>query len=207
MTISHPRLLTLADVEQAAQVIAQAFAETPFMMHMYPLKRTRLTTLVKFFRIYAEKAISHNRGFGLGEPLQGAAFWKFPEQPPLSPGRRSWRKFLPLLLTAYPIGYLRTRSIMKRIRALHVKHAASEPHFYLDYVGVIPSARGQGLSSALIRPFLRLADERKVFTYLETMNKVNLTLYEHFGFHCVEQSPVHGTDITVYAFKRPFRSR
>lgn len=203
MTISHPRLLTLADVEQAAQVIAIAFEDNPFMTYMYPFQRTRVKTLVKFFRIYAEHAIQHGRGYGVGSPLQGVAFWKFPEQEALSLRLKSWWRFIPLLFTVYPIGYLKTRPIMRRIRALHAKHV-SQPHFYLDYVGVLPSARGQGLSSALIRPFLRMADERKVFTYLETMNNVNLTFYEHFGFHCVEQSPVHGTDITIYAFKRPF---
>ena len=30
----------------------------------------------------------------------------------------------------------------------------------------------------------------------------NAPLYEHFGFECVEESPVDGTGITVYALRR-----
>lgn len=206
MTTSHPRLLTLADVEEAAQVITLAFEDNPFIVFMYPFQRTRVKTLVKFFRIYVEQAIRHGHGYGVGSPLQGVAFWKFPEQETLSLPLKSWWKFVPLVFTVYPIGYMNARSIMRCVRALHANHAA-QPHFYLDYIGVLPSARGKGFSSVLIRPFLRMADEQHVFTYLETMNKVHLTFYEHFGFHCVEQSPVHGTGITVYAFKRPYRSK
>ena len=30
-------------------------------------------------------------------------------------------------------------------------------------------------------------------------------VYEHFGFECVEASPVSNTGITVYALKRPIQ--
>ena len=54
---------------------------------------------------------------------------------------------------------------------------------------MLPSARGQGLSSRLIRPFLEMAD---------TLTRSNVGLYKHFGFQCVEESPVPGTELTVW---------
>jgi ribosomal protein S18 acetylase RimI-like enzyme len=195
------RQLTLSDVEQTAQVIAQAFAEDPLTSFMLPIKATRVKTLLKFFRVYAEINIKTGRGFGVGEPLQGVAFWKFPSQESMSISVKSLGKLLPLLLTMYPIGYFRARKIIDQIDALHAKHAP-EPHFYLDNLGVLAAARGQGLSSKLIRPFLQKADEQKVVAYTDTVTKTNVPLYEHFGFQCVEESFIKETGITVYAMKR-----
>lgn len=65
------RLLTLSDVEEAAQVISQAFMDDPLISFMLPIKATRIKTLVKFFCVYGEISIKNNRGYGVGEPLQG----------------------------------------------------------------------------------------------------------------------------------------
>jgi ribosomal protein S18 acetylase RimI-like enzyme len=202
MIETNYRLLTLADMEQAAYVISQAFMDDPLISFMLPIKATRIKTLAKFFRVYGEINIKNKRGYGVGEPLQGVAFWKLPEQESLSISVKSLTKFLPLLFTMYPIGYFRARGILKQLDDFHTQYA-SEPHFYLDNLAVLASARGQGLSSKLIRPFLAMADEQKVIAYTDTVTPVNVPLYEHFGFQCVGQNTISGTGITVYALRRP----
>lgn len=107
----------------------------PLISFMLPFKATRVKTLLKFFRAYGEINIKNNRAFGVGEPLQGVAYWKFPAQESVSVSVKSLGKFLPLLLTMYPIGYVRGKAILNQIDLLHAKHA-SEPHFYLDNLGV-----------------------------------------------------------------------
>lgn len=199
------RLLTLADMEQASHVISHAFVEDPLISFMLPIKATRIRTLKKFFRVYGEINIRNKRGYGIGVPLQGVAFWKFPEQESLSISIKSLTKFLPLLFTMYPLGYFRARAILQQIDALHNKYA-SEPHFYLDNLAVLASARGKGLSSSLIRPFLEMADTQKVIAYTDTVTASNVAIYEHFGFKCVEQRNIQGTGITVYALRRPVSS-
>lgn len=196
------RQLTLSDVEAAAQVIAQSFMQDPLISFVLPFKATRQKTLLKFFRAYGEMSIKNDRGFGVGDPLQGIAYWKFPEQKSMSISVRSLGNFLPLLFTLYPIGTFRAKKITEQIDRLHAKHA-SEPHFYLDNLGVAPSAQGRGLSSKLIRPFLTMADEQKVIAYTDTVTKSNVPFYEHFGFECVETSEIANTGITVYALRRP----
>ena len=74
------RLLTLFDVEQAARVISQAFVDDPLCAFMLPLRRTRIKTLYKFFRALGEVSIENNRSYGVGDPLQGVAYWKLPNQ-------------------------------------------------------------------------------------------------------------------------------
>ena len=91
---------------------------------------------------------------------------------------------------------------MNQLDLMHGKYA-NEPHFYLDNLGVLPSARGKGLSSKLIRPFLEMADSQKVIAYTDTVTPANVLLYQHFGFECVAESHVPSTGITVFALRRP----
>ena len=198
---SDYRVLSLSDVDAAALVVSQAFVDDPLTSFMFPTKSTRVKTLHTFSRIYGEINIRAGRGYGVGEPVRGVAFWKFPTQEDLSISVKSLGKFLPLLFSMYPIGYWRARAILSRIETLHKKHAA-EPHFYLDNLAVLPSARGEGLASKLIRPIPEMADVQKFVAYTDTVTESNVPLYEHFGFQCVEASPVNGTGITVYALKK-----
>jgi ribosomal protein S18 acetylase RimI-like enzyme len=196
------RLLTLSDVEQATNIISQAFIDDPLCSFMLPVRKARAKTLYTFFRAYGEVNIKNNRGYGSGEPLQGVAYWSFPNQADLSISVKSLAIFLPLLFSLYPIGYFRAKEIIQQTDILHKKHAG-EPHFYLDNIGVLPTARGKGISSKLIRPILEMADSQKVITYTDTVTRSNVSLYEHFGFQCVEQRSIANTGITVWALRRP----
>jgi ribosomal protein S18 acetylase RimI-like enzyme len=195
------RALTLADVVPAARVISEAFAEDPLCAYMLPNRRSRVKTLYRFFLAVGELSIKNNRGYGAGEPLAGVAYWQTPEQDDLSVSISSLGKFLPLLFTQYPLGHLRARPILRQIDALHAQHI-SGPHYYLDNLGVLPSARGQGLSSQLIRPLLARADAEHVPAYTDTVTPSNVGLYEHFGFQCVARVAVGRTGVTVFAMRR-----
>lgn len=202
MIVTPSQPLTNTDIESAAQVLAQAFVEDPLCATMLPARRTRAKTLLKFFRAYCEIGIRHQRGYGVGEPLSGVAFWIPPGQEDLSISVRSLGKFLPLLFSGYPAGYLRARPVLRAQDILHQKYAPG-PHFYLDNLGVLAAARGQGLASLLIRPFLNLAQEQGCASYTDTVTRSNVALYEHLGFRCMEEVPVSGTGITIWALLRP----
>jgi ribosomal protein S18 acetylase RimI-like enzyme len=196
------RLLELSDVEQAAELISQAFVDDPLCAFMLPLKRTRVKTLNKFFRAYGTVNIQNQRGFGVGEPLKGVAFWLEPAKADISVNLKSLGLFIPLLFTFYPIGYFRAQTIIKQTDQLHQKYA-NESHYYLDNIGVLPREQGKGISSRLIRPFLDKADEEKVSVYTDTVTWKNVSLYEHFGFERVEECAIGKTGITVWALRRP----
>jgi ribosomal protein S18 acetylase RimI-like enzyme len=198
------RLLTLTDVEPAARVMAEAYRDDPLCCFLLPNDRTRVKTMVKFFRALGEVSIQNRRVYGAGQPLQGVAYWNAPGQADVSVSLRSLGKFLPLLFTGYPRGYLRAQAIFRQTEALHQKHA-DQPHYYLDNIGVLAAARGKGLASHLIRPILEQADAQGVIAYTDTVTPSNVGLYQHFGFECVEQSAVPETGITVFALRRPVR--
>ena len=202
--IPECRLLTLADKEAAAQVLAQSFYDDPLIAYMLPRKKSRLQALLRFFRFYGEINIKNGRGYGVGEPLQGVAYWQFPDQADLSIGLKSLGKLFPLLFTQYPLGYYkasRPNGILPQTEALHKKYA-NELHFYLDNLGVLPSAQGKGYSSKLILPMLAEADRQGVSVYTDTVTQANVSYYEHFGFECVEACPVAGSGITIFAMRR-----
>lgn len=196
------RPLTLSDVEPAAQVLSQAFANDPLCAYMLPRPKTRVKALYKFFLVYGELNIKNNRGYGIGDPLQGVAYWKSPSQENLSISVKSLGKIIPLFFSLYFAGYMRGKPITAQIDALHKKHVDG-PHYYLDNLGVIPNAQGQKLSSKLLRPILQMADEQKVIAYTDTVTRSNVAIYEHFGFQCVEECPVANTGVTIWALRRP----
>lgn len=68
-----------------------------------------------------------------------------------------------------------------------------EPLWYLDNVGVDPSAERQGLGRALIEHGLALAARDGTGALLETTVATNVPYYEHLGFYVVEHgAPLHG---------------
>ncbi len=205
MESPEAKQLVLSDVAQAARVISQAFLDDPLCAFMLPSQRSRLNTLNKFFRLYGEIYIQNQLGYGVGEPLKGIAFWIDPSRPDVSMSIKSLGLFFPLLFTHYPLGYLKAKKILKQIDFLHHKYA-SEAHYYLDNIGVLPSEQGKGYSSRLIRPILEKADAENKIAYTDTVTQKNVGFYEHFGFECVEESHIDGTGITIWALYRPVQN-
>ncbi|HET9906314.1 MAG TPA: GNAT family N-acetyltransferase [Anaerolineales bacterium] len=199
------RTLTLTDLEQMVHVLSTAFEEDPLVSFILPKKETRVKTVAKFFRAMGRLNIQNKLAFGVSDPLEGVAVWNFPDKPNISATLKDLIAFLPLLFSSYPLGAQRARAIFRQLDTMHKKYA-SEPHFYLDNLGVLPSARGKGLSSQLIRPFLEMADSQKVVAYTDTVTPSNAPLYEHFGFQCVEETHIPSTGITVFALRRPIRA-
>jgi hypothetical protein len=94
---TESRLLSIDEVQPAARAIAQAFLDDPLCAYMLPIRRTRAGALYKFFRAYGELNIQNQRGYGVGEPLLGVAYWHFPDQGEMSVHIQSLTIFLPLL--------------------------------------------------------------------------------------------------------------
>jgi ribosomal protein S18 acetylase RimI-like enzyme len=120
----------------------------------------------------------NERGYGSGDPLQGVAFWKFPEGDNLSISVRSIGKLLPVIFSMYPLGYIRARAILRQIDQTYQKYANGRL-YYLDNLGVLPSSQGQGVASKLVRPVLEMADTKKISVYTDTVTRSNVVIYEH----------------------------
>jgi ribosomal protein S18 acetylase RimI-like enzyme len=75
-------------------------------------------------------------------------------------------------------------------------------HWFLQCIGVDHKLQGRGYASSLLRPILKRIEEEGLPCYLDTLEKQNVQLYEHFGFKVVEESKVPGTNLTNWAMLR-----
>lgn len=196
------RRLAPPDADAAAEVLASAFYGDPLWRFLLPDPTQRAALVRQAFRAFTPGAIASATVLGVGAPLAGVAIWSLPDQPPLRPAALLNPSLLTLLFSPLALALPRAAPIFSRFEALRRRYAP-EPHYYLSAVGVLPSAQGRGLASALIRPILAQADARGLTAYLETMTDENVPLYERYGFVVREQLAVPESDLRMWALYRP----
>jgi GNAT superfamily N-acetyltransferase len=80
----------------------------------------------------------------------------------------------------------------------------SEPHYYLDAVGVVPDRRRLGAASALLAPVLATCDRDGVGAYLENSDPANSCFYGQHGFRDVGRLPMpEGAPAVVSMWREP----
>ena len=174
-------------------MLAAAFNDDPVMHWMQPIPARRPATLRKLFDAQLRHEYLPADGVQMiddpsGQPL-AVAMWKPPATTGLGESRRE-----ELMMAAAVVGALRTRlpAALTLRRAFDRRHPA-EPHWYLNKLGTVPTARRQGLASALLSAQLRHCDETGTVAYLEATRHPLIGFYETFGFTCTAAIDVpHG---------------
>lgn len=82
------------------------------------------------------------------------------------------------------------------------KQYAKFSHWYLFPIGVDPIFQGNGYASILLRAKFFEIDKLRTHCYLETSQKTNVSLYQHFGFKVVEHGIVPRTTVPYWAMLR-----
>ena len=181
--IRHPDRNRLDGV---AEVFAQSHAEYPAFVFTFPDPSQRREALRLFFRAVARDAARFDSVFVAESPdgaLHGAAIWLPPGTFPWSPPRQARAAFDFLgVLAAAPRSFRTFMGTGQNAARLH----PSGRHWYLEALGVVPTAQGGGLGGRLISPILELADEEGVDCYLETSDRTNVPFYERRGFKVEE---------------------
>jgi len=176
-----------------ATVLAEALLDDPVMHWMQPVRSRRPALLGRLFAVQLRHEYLAADGVQMiadptGQPL-ATAMWK----PPNTTGSPASRREQ-LTMAAAVVAALRTRLpvALTLRRALDGAHPA-EPHWYLNKLGTAPTARGQGLASALLTAQLRHCDETGTAAYLEATRHQLIGFYETFGFTCTDPIDVpHG---------------
>lgn len=164
-------------MREAADVLARAFSRDPMFSWILPAEGTRIRRLRRYFATelrhpslrHDEVEVACDEG-----RIVGVAVW-FP------PGTWSGTAIsaLPGCLGAFG---RRLGACARYMSAAARAHPRDQPHWYLAFIGVDPSHKGQGVGAALLRSRLRRCDEAGVAAYLESSNPENVPLYQHFGF-------------------------
>ncbi len=174
-------------------MLAEAFLDDPVMHWMQPVRSRRPAMLERLFAAQLRHEYLPAGGVQMiddptGQPL-AAAMWKAPDTTGAGASRRE-----ELTMAAAVVAALRTRlpAALTLRRALDGAHPA-EPHWYLNKLGTTPTARRQGLASALLTAQLRHCDETGTAAYLEATRPQLIGFYEQFGFTCTDPIDVpHG---------------
>ncbi|MCF6525947.1 GNAT family N-acetyltransferase [Streptomyces sp. JJ36] len=174
------------DTPLVGRILAAAFTDDPVTRWLFPDGTAdREERLARYYALlhrhqYAPHALCERTD-------AAAAFWVPPEaQEQAVPDAAALRE-LPELLGE------RGTTRLHATFALVARHTPHTPHWYLAVLGTEPAARGRGHGGALLRSGLARADAAGLPACLESSQRANLPLYEHFGFTVRAELPLpHG---------------
>jgi GNAT superfamily N-acetyltransferase len=175
--VSRPVLVThllRRDAPAAAELLALAFADDPYMTWICP---GGVDHIRAFMDLAVGFAIDHGHAYVTvaddGTP-GAAALWMGPDARQLPDERREYRQL-----------YIEQRGdidvLMDGFRLVAGAHPTA-PHFYLNILGSRPELRGRGLGAALLEHITAECDRQGLPAYLESSNPRNMTLYHRHGF-------------------------
>ena len=158
-----PAPLKLCDVDGSANLLTDAFFDSPPVTALFPAPRLR-QQVTFFMACNCRYALHYGEGYATTE------------KDAIRYGMRTT---------------LRLISFALQIEAMH-QRVAPMPHYYLFIAGVAPGQQGKGANAALLRPMLARMDNENMPAYLETQSADNVALYEQLGFRVMENKPLKG---------------
>mgnify|MGYP005749360979 CR=1 FL=1 len=174
----HPiRLASHADIPALAAMLARAFDKDPFWRWMAGDGHDCVARMTQGFAVQLRHLALPGGLVWCGEQHQGASLWSAPGQWQL--GLLDQLRLLPEFVQV--AGWSRLWSVSRAIERVQQVHP-TEPHYYLQVLGVDPACQGQGWSRPLLEGMLARADRESRPVYLETAEESNLSFYRRFGF-------------------------
>lgn len=196
------RRLSHADLDDAAEILAQAFHDDPLQRYAFPDEDERRRLSPGHFRVPLEYGLR----FGTVHVAPGAGVIVAlpPGATEITPERAEEGGItrLPSIIGAEPAA--RVMSVLAAAEPMHHRHAPG-PHWYVMVLGVAPDAQGTGVGRALLESIFAEADPARHPVYLETAQPRNIAFYGHMGFAVVEQDREPASGLDLWGFLRPPR--
>lgn len=191
-----PRPAARAEVDRLSAAFAAAFEDDPVFTWLIPNRPRRLERLLRFFKLELRHVVLPA---GRAWTADGAAGGSLE----LPPG--AWKMPISAQLVQAPaftrVFGARLPQAMALITLMEHRHLR-EPHYYIPYVGVAPSAQGQGLGTALLRPTLDRCDREELPAYLEATSERSAALYRRLGFEHLDELKL-GSSPPLWPMRRP----
>lgn len=173
-------LLTATDVPIATDTLAAAFVDYPLTRAIAPSPASRPRACAAFCRMLTRYCVAEGTAYATADRL-GVACWLPPGRDRLTMGGLLRCGALSLAWELGLRGGILLERLGRKFEALRRRHVPG-PHWYLVLLGVHPSARGRGLSRAVLQPVFDVADRDRVPCYLETQDAADVPIYRRFGF-------------------------
>jgi ribosomal protein S18 acetylase RimI-like enzyme len=188
------RPLARRDLRAATEILATSFAADPMIVTMMPNAALRSRALPHALRgqLIESMAAGGAHGAWDGEQLVGVAVTRpFGTATLLGTRLRAMPSYVGAATLNLPFVPRMVRETSKA-----AAHHPTDPHTYVQLVGVHPDAQGRGVGSALLRHVFDTSDAAAHPVYLETSNPRNIPLYERHGFRVVDS--YDSRDITTW---------
>jgi ribosomal protein S18 acetylase RimI-like enzyme len=207
-------VLTPADVERAAALLARAFAADPSHVALVPDENERLRLLRLHALVRLRTATRHAAAYGVTEDgtLAGVAVW----HPPgvavgaaaaaaglvrlFEGGRRSYRTL------RHIVSLLRgERAALRRFaseRARAAREAQRGQVWYLALLGTDAAFRRRGVARRLLEHVLARCDLEGLAAWTESSEAGNTAMYQRFGFEVVAHLPSSGVLPDLWVLRR-----
>lgn len=194
------RPLLEGEIPAAAAMLAEAFADDPLARLLSPDPTKRLSKARWYFSAIARYGLAFGEVWTIGD-LDGVAIWWAPPFVMPSAARASYVGFdegpavlgIDVWEQSLEVGWM--------VGDVH-EQAISEPHWYLNILGVRPDRQRSGLGSALLASMLSKLDMARMPAYLDTGRLENVAYYERHGFKLAAQAHDALTDTAVYGMRR-----
>jgi GNAT superfamily N-acetyltransferase len=175
------RPATQADVDEAIEALADAFAPDPLFHWFFEPSPAGVRASVKTFLslLLRARIALHMPAFVLVEAgrVRGVVMGYATVRP-------VWPAMLADEWKRFEASVPRLADRFAAYDALSGTHEPNDAHYYLGVIGVHPSLQGQGAGKALIETFCAVSekDERSAGVYLETAKASSLQFYLRNGF-------------------------
>jgi ribosomal protein S18 acetylase RimI-like enzyme len=193
--------LNKAEIKPAAEMLARAFQGYPLLKCVFPSELERRRIASYYFQYELAYAVQCGEVYATSSRLEGVATWMTSDSFPM----KIWKsvRSVPLSVTwAFARGgALRLKPVGDYLDARHTQLVPFR-HWYLQTIGVAPESQGRGYATNLIQSMLVRIDTERMPCYLETLDKINVPIYEHFGFKVIEESAIPKTNLTNWAMLR-----
>ncbi|UFS98083.1 GNAT family N-acetyltransferase [Nocardia huaxiensis] len=169
-----------SDIPELGRVLGIAFQDDPIPMWLIPDEAARARRNAIMFATLTRHQFLDGGGVEVAlddtGAMVGAAVWAPPGLWQTS--KLTLLRCLPGLGRAFRTRLPQAAKMSDRM----AEHHPREPHWYLAFIGTLPSARGKGFGQALLHSRLERCDAEGVPAYLESSKPDNVPYYERFGF-------------------------
>ena len=198
--------LPVERIGDAVALLQRTFMHDPIFCHFFPDPASRSSVFTAFFGMIVNTHIQFGHVYRAERDgaIIGAAVWRPPDAgDPTEQDRELENEALKNVRAIDPIASDRLTAGFGRLQAGH----PADPHWYLFFVGVAPSCRGQRVGEQLLTPVLHAADAAGTLCYLETPFPRTHAFYQRLGFKMrSEENPFTGAPPVWTMIRAPIGS-
>ncbi len=187
--------VNINDLEKASLIFANAMFKDPLHAYFFPNEDSRYIKLTRLYKFKLK--LDFNSLYTTSNSLEGFVLWKGSKKNKFQFSIFDLLRGVILILSIGINPVIKMVQYQKWITRLH-KLYLKKSYCCLDVIVIDPSFQGKGFSSILIKPKLLALSLNNEIAFLETQNKHNVEVYEHFGFKLIYQEKLPKTEIISY---------